>query len=300
MQIVGPTAGNTRVVTIPDANVTLLYSGGALGTPSSGTLTNCTFSNDQISGDKVHGGTISAFASTGIDDNAVSTAITIDSNGSVGIGTASPAVKLQVNGSAQINKPSDYWGGIVGSFLEVGISHGVIGSNGAYGCDIIGNGYRNTSGTWTSLGNDSNVGAAIVSLRPQGNIVFGADLTKNSGDNYIVTERMRITAAGNVGIGTTSPVNKLDVEGAIAIGAAYSGTSTAPTNGLIVEGNVGIGVATVTAALHLKACTAAANTASLKINAGTVATTPVSGNIESDGTHLWWTDSSGTRKQLDN
>jgi len=48
--------------------------------------------------------------------------------------------------------------------------------------------------------------------------------------------------AGNVGIGpVNSPVNKLDVEGAVAIGAAYSGTSTAPTNGLLVEGQVGIG-----------------------------------------------------------
>ena len=65
-------------------------------------------------------------------------------------------------------------------------------------------------------------------------------------------------------------------------------------------GNVGIGTTGPTAVLHLKACTATANTASLKINAGTVATTPVSGNIESDGTHLYWTDSGGTRRQLDN
>ena len=46
---------------------------------------------------------------------------------------------------------------------------------------------------------------------------------------------------GNVGIGTTTPANKLDVEGGLAVGATYSGTSTAPTNGAIIEGNVGIG-----------------------------------------------------------
>lgn len=46
---------------------------------------------------------------------------------------------------------------------------------------------------------------------------------------------------GNVGIGVTSPVNMLDVEGSAVIGASYSGTSSAPTNGLLVEGNVGIG-----------------------------------------------------------
>jgi hypothetical protein len=46
---------------------------------------------------------------------------------------------------------------------------------------------------------------------------------------------------GDVGIGTTTPQNKLDVEGGAVIGATYSGTNTAPTNGLLVEGNVGIG-----------------------------------------------------------
>jgi len=46
---------------------------------------------------------------------------------------------------------------------------------------------------------------------------------------------------GNVGIGTMEPQNKLDIEGAVAIGASYSGTETGPSNGVIIEGNVGIG-----------------------------------------------------------
>lgn len=41
-QCSGITAGQTRTLTVPDASGTLLYSGGALGTPSSGTLTSCT------------------------------------------------------------------------------------------------------------------------------------------------------------------------------------------------------------------------------------------------------------------
>lgn len=46
---------------------------------------------------------------------------------------------------------------------------------------------------------------------------------------------------GKVGIGNVdSPVNRLDVEGNVAIGASYSGTSSAPTNGLVVEGAVGL------------------------------------------------------------
>jgi len=57
--------------------------------------------------------------------------------------------------------------------------------------------------------------------------------------------RMMIGQSGNVGIGTTTPVNKLDVEGGLAVGATYSGTNAAPTNGLLVEGGVGIGTTTV-------------------------------------------------------
>ena len=49
---------------------------------------NTEVADNALSGDKIDGGTISNFTSTGIDDNATSTAITIDASEKVGIGTS--------------------------------------------------------------------------------------------------------------------------------------------------------------------------------------------------------------------
>jgi hypothetical protein len=65
-----------------------------------------------------------------------------------------------------------------------------------------------------------------------------------------------------------------------------------------VGGRVGIGVTAPTAVLHLKAGTATANTAPLKIAAGVNLATPEPGAIESDGTNLYWTNSGSTRGQV--
>ena len=88
---------------------------------------------------------------------------------------------------------------------------------------------------------------------------------KKSGDGLALTEWNDLSSAvaGNigltlalnptdsVGIGTKNAKNKLDVEGAIAIGAGFSGTKTAPANGLIVEGAVGIGTSVPDAKLTI-------------------------------------------------
>ena len=61
-------------------------------------------------------------------------------------------------------------------------------------------------------------------------------------------------------------------------------------------GNVGIGLTSPGTLLHLAAATA--SNASLRIDAGTLLTSPISGTIEYDGTNLYFTDSGGVRRQL--
>jgi hypothetical protein len=65
--------------------------------------------------------------------------------------------------------------------------------------------------------------------------------------------------SGNVGVGTTAPINKVDVEGAAVIGATYSGTNTAPANGLLVEGGVGFGITSPLTEFHYNHTSGIAN-----------------------------------------
>ncbi|MCK9371289.1 tail fiber domain-containing protein, partial [Candidatus Dojkabacteria bacterium] len=168
----------------------------------------------------------------------------------------------------------------------------------------------------------------------------GADMHFKVGNNG-GTEAMTILNNGNVGIGTTSPTQKLLVDnGNIHIntpnsstagnglrlnrpGATYAGFEIATNNvvdwsiganssgfgiyedgqaattRLIIKdgGNVGIGTTSPTAVLHLKAGTATANTAPLKLTSGTDLTTPEAGAFEYDGTNLHFTPVA-TRKTI--
>ena len=73
--------------------------------PQSGTTLTLGASGDSVN--IASGATITDFTSTGIDDNATSTAITIDSSENVGIGTTSPGQKLDIgSGTLRIKNAS--------------------------------------------------------------------------------------------------------------------------------------------------------------------------------------------------
>jgi len=80
--------------------------------PQSGTTLTLGASGDSVN--IASGATITDFTSTGIDDNATSTAITIDSSENVGIGTSSPAsiganiTTLEITGRSTIRQGGIY------------------------------------------------------------------------------------------------------------------------------------------------------------------------------------------------
>ena len=107
-----------------------------------------------------------------------------------------------------------------------------------------------------TAGTDMTIGAAIngvvagtvsAGVLPT-DLVFRTSATSASG----LTDRMRITSAGNVGIGTSKPVSKFVVNGGVGIGTITSSAfinTAAPSGGLIVEKNVGIGTTSPVGAL---------------------------------------------------
>jgi hypothetical protein len=131
----------------------------------------------------------------------------ISSNGAVGIGTTSPARKLQVGDGSADDR------------IRVYFSDGTYSEQTGYGMEFA---------------------RAASYLRPTGNaskiMYFGAVSNNWNGLysyssngffwNNASTEHMRISSAGNVGINTTSPSYKLDVNGTFRGGGFIADNST--------------------------------------------------------------------------
>ena len=122
-----------------------------------------------IGGSTAAAGSFTTFTSTGIDDNAASTAITIDGSQNVGIGTGSPSRLLNLSGS--------------GSDCAIRVDNTV-------------------SGRPFLLTYDDSQNLEFINSSDTGYIAF----VNGTGAG---TERMRIDSSGNVGIGTDSPSSVL-------------------------------------------------------------------------------------------
>ena len=135
----------------------------------------------------------------------------VDKNGNVGVGTTSPSSlfsvgpgatsPFQINSSGVITEVGGYSSLIGGTSIEISSNSGL----------VIGNGITNGSTIIQGTNNVSTSGS--LTLESTGGSSGTSDYI-----NFITgpaKEAMRITTAGNVGIGTTAPTSALDVTGSI-------------------------------------------------------------------------------------
>ncbi len=144
--------------------------------------------------------------------------------GNVGIGTTSPGATLEINAAGGI-------GGYTGFKLKQGTSSvqslsmgQVTAGNGAW----VGTAQYNTAGYWQTEG----TAASVIQFDSLGNLLFSGNSGLTANTNYVLTSRMFINGtSGNVGIGTTSPDDILDINSASPnLGIWQSGGSVGTTS----------------------------------------------------------------------
>ena len=176
--------------------------------------------------------------------------------GNVGIGTDSPGYQLVTTGSVQL---ANNGGGLAIGTVEPNSSYRLIVGNtktfkvfpdfNGVGEIAAGAFMQTGQGDMTFAADSTNVGSKTNIAYYNGSNWYSALQVATVGSGY--SDLLLMKSGGNIGIGTTDPKNKLDIEGSLAVGAGYSGTNTAPSNGAIIEGNVGIGTTSTTAKLDV-------------------------------------------------
>jgi hypothetical protein len=176
----------------------------------------------------------------------------IDSSGNVGIGTSSPAGKLDVVGAIRLTNTAN-----AANFGTLSDGGGLVITSGNSNPM-----YFNTGGAERMrIDSSGNVGIGVTSNRNStkldvlGDVTFGANasyygtLAYNAGAGFLdmtsgdggfrwfaqsgPTERMRIDSSGNVGIGTSSISHKLHVNGQTGTETLYVMTSGGTGTGFL-------------------------------------------------------------------
>lgn len=144
--------------------------------------------------------------------------LTLRPEGNVGIGTTTPGQMLDVSGNVKFT-------GALMPNNSAGTTGQVLTSQGAGSAPIWTN---ISSQAWSLTGNaGTTAGTNFIGTTDSVDMVFK---TKN-------IENMRITATGNVGIGTTTPAQKLDVNGSISFTGSLMPQGDAGINGSVLTSN---------------------------------------------------------------
>jgi hypothetical protein len=241
-----------RTISLPDATGTLLYGGGPLGTPSSGTVTNLTGT-----------ASININGTVGATTRSTVAATTVNANSGITLSNASNPL-LSVQDTTATTGPSVF----VQAASTIGSGEGLFGTTSNHPLGFYVNAVKYASLTTTGLAvtgalssttgatfatSSGNVGIGVASPAykldvdigavsgsklfrfsgASGQSLFGyADgggtgITKTDPYNAMVyfntsngielytasTQRLVVNSSGNVGIGTTSPAAKVHVYG---------------------------------------------------------------------------------------
>ena len=201
----------------------LLYMADATGTTT--VVLNSSGVSYLISGNIIIGGTAD-------NGNLLQVQGTGYFDGNVGIGTPSPGAKLDIINS---------------SLSEMfRLSNTAANATTKYGA-ILGRHYTNAeenvtgmliTSTSSATGGSVSIGGGISAANAVNNVLF---YTAANNTTLTGTERMRITPSGNVGINTTSPNQKLHVNGATQLGDINAATNFGTVALKVVEGTVSTG-----------------------------------------------------------
>ncbi len=193
-----------------------------------------------------------------------------NNNGNVGIGTATPAAKLDVTGTLKVTDGTEAAGKVLTSdaaglaswqTVPTQIADGSAAGNTIFWDGSAwhnnGNIFNSTATGFVGIGTSSpgrkldvngpvrmnthlifNSSNGVLNYPGAGSLYFRSNSVQ--GDDATYTERMILTGAGNLGIGTVSPVNKLsvvgnaNVTGNLGIGAG----AVTPSTALDVDGGI--------------------------------------------------------------
>ncbi len=276
-------------------------------------------------------GTRIVFDTTQSGTTTRTTKMVVTGEGNIGIGTTTPEAVLQI-----VGKP-------VASGATV-----PLGSEGSLMISTNPSGGTNPQGYLGSLWLGGKEGGNEGTYKAAGLAAYGpTDVTTTSAETDLLlfttasgsltaTERMRITASGSVGIGTSTPTASLHVSGSGIIvdsgtnasygsGIKFNNTTyrhysvgMKGTNFVIADtstlsslvwpatvterfvidnvGNIGLGISAPTAKVHLVSGTA--TYAPLKFTSGTLLSSAQAGAMEYDGTNFYVTDAANQRRTI--